>query len=68
MSHTTLADHSAEAMTSGYASRDFDPSEVLVAVVDRMDECEPVINALHHRDDERSSAAAKASAKRWREG
>lgn len=68
MSHTTLADHSAEAMTSGYASGDFDPSEVLVAVVDRMDECEPVINALHHRDDERSSAAAKASAKRWREG
>ena len=68
MSHTTLADHTAVAMTSGYTSGDFDPLEVLCAVVDRMDECEPVINALHHRDDERSRAAAEASATRWRDG
>src|SRR5699024_3441689 len=33
-----------------------------------MDECEPVINALCHRDDERSRTAAVASAARWREG
>ncbi|WP_193072687.1 amidase [Brevibacterium sp. FME37] len=68
MSHTTLADHSAEALTSGYASGDVDPLEVFTAVVERMDECEPVINALHHRDDDRSHAAANASAVRWREG
>lgn len=68
MSHTTLADHSADAMTSGYAAGDIDPLAVLTAVVERMDECEPVINALHHRDDERSRAAANASAVRWREG
>lgn len=68
MSHTTLADHSADAMTGGYASGDIDPLEVLTAVRERMDECEPVINALHHRDDDRSHAAANASAVRWREG
>ncbi|WP_309136011.1 amidase [Brevibacterium oceani] len=65
---TTLADHSAAAMAAGYASGDFDPIEVHAAVVDRMDECEPVINALFHRDDDRSRAAAVASAARWREG
>lgn len=68
MSHTTLADQTSGAMTSGYASGEFDPLKVLSAVVDRMDESEPVINALHHRDDERSRAAAEASAVRWREG
>ncbi|MDN6528442.1 MAG: amidase [Brevibacterium sp.] len=68
MSHNTLADHSADALTSGYASGDVDPLEVLTAVADRMDECEPIINALHHRDDERSRTAAEASARRWREG
>ncbi|SMY00561.1 amidase [Brevibacterium antiquum] len=68
MSQNTLADHTADAMTSGYTSGDFTPFEVLAAVVERMNECEPVINALHHRDDERSRAAAEASAQRWREG
>jgi aspartyl-tRNA(Asn)/glutamyl-tRNA(Gln) amidotransferase subunit A len=68
VSTTTLADHSAADMAAGFASGDFDPIEVHAAVVDRMDECEPTINALFHRDDERSRAAAVASAARWREG
>ena len=68
MSQNTLADHTADTMTSGYASGDFDPLEVLAAVVERMNEYEPVINALHHRDDERSRRAAEASFGRWREG
>ncbi|GAA1866207.1 amidase [Brevibacterium marinum] len=68
MSQNTLADHTADTMTRGYASGDFDPLATLTAVTNRMDEYEPVINALHHRDDERSQAAAEASAARWREG
>ncbi|WP_343071889.1 amidase [Brevibacterium renqingii] len=68
MSTTTLADHTAAELAAGFAAGDFDPIEVHGAVVDRMDECEPVINALCHRDDERSRAAAVASAARWREG
>lgn len=55
-------------MAAGFAAGEFDPIEVHAAVVARMDECEPVINALCHRDDERSLAAAKASAARWKEG
>lgn len=68
LSTNTLADHSTAAMTAGFAAGDFDPLEVHAAVVERMDHWEPVINALHHRDDERSRAAAEASAARWREG
>ena len=68
MNTTTLADHSASELAVGYAAGDFDPVEVHSAVVARMDESEPVINALFHRDDDRSHAAAAASAARWREG
>ncbi len=65
---TSLADRSAAELAAGFAGGDFDPLEVHSAVVDRMDECEPTINALFHRDDERSRDAAAASAARWREG
>ncbi len=65
---TSLADRSAAELAAGFAGGDFDPMEVHSAVVDRMDECEPTINALFHRDDERSRDAAAASAARWREG
>lgn len=68
LSQNTLADHTAAAMTTGFAAGDFDPLDVHAAVVDRMDDFEPIINALHHRDDERSRGAAEASATRWREG
>ncbi|UVI37259.1 amidase [Brevibacterium spongiae] len=68
MDSTTLADHTASDMAVGFANGDFDPIEVHSAVVDRMDDCEPTINALFHRDDERSRTAAVASAARWREG
>ncbi|TGD09003.1 amidase [Brevibacterium sp. S111] len=68
MGNTTLADHSASDMVVGFAKGDFDPIEVHSAVVNRMDECESTINALFHRDDERSRTAAVASAARWREG
>ena len=65
---TSLADHSAAELAVAFAGGDCDPIEVHSAVVDRMDECEPIINALFHRDDERSREAAAASAARWREG
>ena len=68
MSTISLADHSAAELAAGFAGGDFDPIEAHSAVVARMDECEPVINALCHRDDERSRTAAVASAARWREG
>ncbi|WP_309132811.1 amidase [Brevibacterium sp.] len=68
MSTHALADHSAAEMTAGFAAGDFDPLEVLASVQERMDECEPVINALCHRDDARSQAAAAASAQRWHDG
>ena len=65
---TSLADRSAAELAAGFAGGDFDPLAVHSAVVYRMDECEPTINALFHRDDERSRDAAAASAARWREG
>ncbi|RBP63689.1 aspartyl-tRNA(Asn)/glutamyl-tRNA(Gln) amidotransferase subunit A [Brevibacterium sanguinis] len=64
----SLADLTAAGLNAGFAGGDFDPLDVVAAVVARMDECEPVINALCHRDDERSRAAAEASAARWRAG
>ena len=64
MSTISLADHSAAELAAGFAGGDFDPIEAHSAVVARMDECEPVINALCHRDDERSRTAAVASAAR----
>ncbi|MGO1907912.1 MAG: amidase [Brevibacterium linens] len=66
--NTTLADHSAAELAAGFAGGDFDPLEVHSAVVDRMNDCEPTINALFHRDDDRSRNSAAASAARWREG
>ncbi|MFE2656209.1 MULTISPECIES: amidase [unclassified Brevibacterium] len=63
----TLADRSAAEMTAGFAAGDFDPRDVFADVAERMDVWEPVINALVHRDDARSTAAAEASARRWRE-
>ena len=66
--NTTLADHSAAELAAGFAGGDFDPLEVHSAVVDRMNDCEPTINALVHRDDDRSRNSAAASAARWREG
>jgi aspartyl-tRNA(Asn)/glutamyl-tRNA(Gln) amidotransferase subunit A len=65
---TSLADRSAAELAAGFAGGDFDPIEVHAAVVERMDDCEPTINALFHRDDERSRDSAAASAARWREG
>ncbi|KAB1946985.1 amidase [Brevibacterium linens] len=66
--NTTLADHNAAELAAGFAGGDFDPLEVHSAVVDRMNDCEPTINALFHRDDDRSRNSAAASAARWREG
>lgn len=68
MNTKTLADETAAMMATGFAAGEFDPLDVHAAVVSRMDEWEPVINALCHRDDERSRAAAEASGARWREG
>lgn len=65
---TTLADLSAAAMSAGFAARTFTPLEVLADVHARMDACEPVVNALHHRDDARSTTAAEAAARRWETG
>ncbi|RAG60682.1 amidase, partial [Burkholderia multivorans] len=56
---TALSDLTAAQMAAGYAEGEFSPLEVLASVQSRMDACEPVINALHHRDDERSREAAE---------
>ena len=65
---TALSDLTAAQMAAGYAEGEFSPLEVLASVQSRMDACEPVINALHHRDDERSREAAEASARRFAAG
>lgn len=68
MSKDSLADSTTKELATGFTAGDFLPSEVFESVRERMDEREPVINALYHRDDSRSLDAARASDERWRSG
>ncbi len=59
----------AVALTRGYAAGSRSPVDVHDAVQARIDDCEPVLNALAWREDPSlTRSAAEASAARWRAG
>ncbi|WP_405406088.1 amidase [Paracoccus sp. Ld10] len=63
-----LYDLTAAAMTEGFAERSLSPVEVTRAVLDRIDACEPVLNAMWTVDHDTALEAARASEDRWRNG
>nr|WP_111301871.1 amidase [Paracoccus saliphilus] len=65
---TALHDLTAAAMTAGFAARRLSPVEVTRAVLDRIDACEPVLNAMWTVDHDLALEAARASEGRWRRG
>lgn len=65
---TAFADLTAAAMTAGFADRSLSPVEVTRAVLDRIDACDPVLNAMWTVDHDVALEAARASEERWRRG
>ena len=55
----------AAELSKRYAAEKLSPVEAVRAVLDRIDQVDPVINAFCHRDDERAMADARASEERW---
>ena len=58
---------SAAAMIEGFRAGSFSPLDVLDAVLARLDEVNPVLNAFCHVDRDGARAQAQASHARWRE-
>ncbi|MFD9796184.1 amidase [Streptomyces sp. NPDC059070] len=65
---TSLADLTARQLLAGYGKGDFSPLDAVRAVLARIDEVEPRINAFVRVDAEQAVAQAEASAARWRAG
>ena len=63
-----LADKSAAALLKGFAARRFSPSEVLDAVLARIDVRQPVLNAFQLLDVRKARRAALVSTERWAKG
>ncbi len=61
-------DLSASELASGFASGAFSPSEICTAVIGRIAEREPVINAFYRCDPDAAQQAAAASTRRWASG
>ena len=67
----TLADLSVEQLTDGFRRGEFTPVDVLDAVRERVDACEPTLNALWWQDlgpDGAAARAAREAAARWSAG
>lgn len=62
-----LSDLTAAELSQGFAEG-LDPREVTEAVIERVAEREPVLNALYVHDPEQMRADAEASARRWASG
>ncbi len=58
----------ATALIEGYQRKDFSPSEVMDAVIDRLEAVEDKLNAFCYLDLEGARTAAAASSQRWAEG
>ncbi len=56
---------SATELVQRYQTHQLSPVEVVQAVIDRMNHCEPKVNAIWWRDDEAALKAAQASQTRW---
>src|SRR5690606_10152191 len=55
-------------LAAGYRSRNFDPVQALDACLERLDEVNPVLNAIVTVDRDGARQAAIESAKRWKAG
>jgi aspartyl-tRNA(Asn)/glutamyl-tRNA(Gln) amidotransferase subunit A len=65
---TELWRKSASDLTSGYASGEWSPVEVIDAIFERVEKVNPLINAIVTPDFDGARAAAKASDARWKRG
>lgn len=66
-----LADLSVAQMTDGFRAGDFTPLEVLDSVRERVESCEPTLNALWWQDlgaDGAAARAAREAGARWADG
>ena len=63
---TDLADLTAVDLAHAFEAGDCSPADALAAVRARIEEWEPTINALWHRDDDTADRQARASGDRWR--
>src|SRR5690606_5619116 len=64
----TVADLTAVEMVAAFRDCTLTPEDVYLAVRDRIDAKEEVLNAFYVQDPEGALAAAKASTLRWRAG
>jgi aspartyl-tRNA(Asn)/glutamyl-tRNA(Gln) amidotransferase subunit A len=62
---TDLADLSAFELLDGYSRKAFAPTEVLSAVIRRIESCEPRLKALYAYDPDAALSQAKVSEGRW---
>ncbi len=65
---TRASDATSEQLTAAYATGDLSPVEAVRSVLDRIDQCEPKINAMFLVHREAALAAARESEQRWRRG
>ncbi|MFH5821220.1 amidase [Georgenia sp. AZ-5] len=65
---TPLHHRSAADLSAGYAAGHLSPVDVVEAVIARVEEKEPVLNAFYRFEPEAARAAARASAHRWADG
>ena len=63
-----LADMSAHAMVKGFGAKRFSPTEVLEAVLNRIAQRQPTLNAFQLVDEKKARRAARASTERWTKG
>lgn len=63
-----IARLTAAELGTAYAGGSLTPTEVVDAALVVVDDAEPEINALWHRDDESARVAARESTERWRRG
>jgi aspartyl-tRNA(Asn)/glutamyl-tRNA(Gln) amidotransferase subunit A len=68
MADSTLADLTAAELAEQFSRRDLSPVEVTLAVLERIDACEPRVNAMYRIARESALDAARESAQRWRAG
>jgi aspartyl-tRNA(Asn)/glutamyl-tRNA(Gln) amidotransferase subunit A len=68
LSTTTLHNLSAGELGSAYAAGQLSPVEVAEAVIQRVEEREPVLNAFYRFDPAEVRTDAQASERRWRNG
>ena len=68
MTDTSLASMSAVELTRGFNAKTLSPKEALGAVLDRLDQVEPMINAFVHVDREAAMKAAGEAEARYQAG